>query len=207
MSLASSAFVIGATKHFLPRAKSCAKNANLWTLIGKDLACYEIPIHGARNNYSGGDNDWHFCRIPRRSRCRKWRLHLAGAEVSPNDLIKIVMAGMIGTVVGSLLCVIVAALIMWKKGRWSQFACQQPPPRPNETLTSPASPLSWPMPTKSFPGALVQLASGGPIMTVIEKTPDNHQIECTWFDKADVRHTSWFGSELLVEVTKLTAKV
>jgi H+/Cl- antiporter ClcA len=47
----------------------------------------------------------------------KWRLHLTVVEVSPNDLLKIMLGGIAGAVVGSFFCVTVAALIIWKKGR------------------------------------------------------------------------------------------
>ncbi|WP_163834665.1 DUF2158 domain-containing protein [Spartinivicinus ruber] len=45
-------------------------------------------------------------------------------------------------------------------------------------------------------GSVVQLASGGPKMTVLSE--GSYFYECCWFDKADVLHTGSFNLETLV---------
>lgn len=46
-------------------------------------------------------------------------------------------------------------------------------------------------------GELVQLKSGGPIMTVVSVDVDN-QVTCTWFDSQQVLQTSHFVSQTLM---------
>ena len=49
--------------------------------------------------------------------------------------------------------------------------------------------------TEIRPGMVVQLASGGPLMTVI-KFLDSENVHCTWFDNGKVQNASFPASAL-----------